>query len=553
MKLLTPAQEAALTADQIKPVWLLKLDLFSDSGEISLYLSDQAFTLWGQDWAPLVVSWGKVDHFFDPSERETQAADSVVELLNTSAALFAGAENISHYFRAYDLSRSTATIYLWIDVAGLTAPDGSSLNDLIPILTGKPEISSGVTPLLCPIDIVTHDGPYSFAECPWGELLKGRYTVNQWGSLPKENVGKYKPLVFGKDALVEGVALSGPDRVGEVSGPAGLFDPLTGSATVEIKYPVGGDRNDSNPYQPPCDIYIGDWRFPVTKPPVKTGDAWVYTIDTGISGVASCYMPTPLAGSTPLFIAAKDQLWSRSDETGGGPHSTSEPRSGAPYQFYHGGADSGNWQDGYHPGYFGRTIKNVYIDGVEVLPDDIFADHSFGVAWIFADQAALAGKTGNPEKIFLQWTAVDSGFTTGDYFLNPNQLTALYPNGYNADQNPCILGDFSIPASAGGAPVTTKLGLFNNPRYPAIGARIAKVRFVMRYTGLEFSTGMFNTELFGSAYSFAVAELADGAGIESAGWWVSKGYKGPEYEIWENNFGYPKEPVKPSVARVGYL
>ena len=191
-----------------------------------------------------------------------------------------------------------------------------------------------------------------------------------------------------------------------------------------------------------------------------------YKIDSGDSGVASCYTPTPLAGSTPLFIAAKDQLWSRSDETGGGPHSTSEPQSGAPYQFYHGGADTGNWQDGYHPGYFGRTIRDVYIDGVEVPPADLFADHPFGVAWISADQAALAGKTGNPEKIFLQWTAVDSDFTTGDYWINPAQLTASYPHGYNADQHPCILGDFSVPASGGGGARKLQAGACKQPPLP---------------------------------------------------------------------------------------
>ena len=275
MKVLTSAQETALATNQKRPVWLLKLNLFSDGGETHIYLSDQAFTLWDQNWAPLVVSWGKVDHFFDPSEKETQAADTVIELLNTSDALFDGAENISHYFRTYDLSRSTATIYLWLDDAGLTEPVGSDLNDLITVLTGKPEISSGVTPLLCPVDIVTQDGPYSHAECPWGDLLRGKFTVSQWGSLPKASVGDYKPLIFGRDALVEGVALSGPDRVGEVFGPADLFDATIGSSTVEIKYPAGGERNDSNPYQPPCDIYIGDWRFPVTKAPVKSGDVWV--------------------------------------------------------------------------------------------------------------------------------------------------------------------------------------------------------------------------------------------------------------------------------------
>lgn len=238
-------------------------------------------------------------------------------------------------------------------------------------------------------------------------------------------------------------------------------------------------------------------------------------------------------------------LWPRSDETGEGPYASAEPPMGTPYQFYHGPADTGNWRDGYNPGRAGRSVKSVYVDGVEAQPGDMTKDDAFGIVWLKRAACEVAGRAGNPETIRLRWTAVDQSFTSGDAWLGAGRLTAKYPHGYNADAAPCILGDFAVPASGGGAPASSKLGLVNSPRYPAPGARVASVRFVMRYTGVETSPGNFNLRIFDREYSFASSELADGAGIEADGWTVSMDQKGTEFEIWPGNEGYPYTETSP--------
>lgn len=75
MKTLSAAQEAALAASVKKPVWLLELELASADGAATLYLSDREVSLWGRAWKPLVLKWGAVDTFFDPSMSEVAVAD----------------------------------------------------------------------------------------------------------------------------------------------------------------------------------------------------------------------------------------------------------------------------------------------------------------------------------------------------------------------------------------------------------------------------------------------------------------------------------------------
>jgi hypothetical protein len=140
---------------------------------------------------------------------------------------------------------------------------------------------------------------------------------------------------------------------------------------------------------------------------------------------------------------------------------------------------------------------------------------------------------------------VDTVFTDGDAYIRADQLTAQYPHGYNANTNPCILGDFAVPASGGGAPASSKLGLKRSPWYPPLGARMAQTRFVLKYTGVDISTGTFHLKIFDHEYSFTSNELSDGAGIAGDGWTVSIDQKGVEFEIWPNNEGYPYTATSP--------
>ncbi|MBI4665368.1 MAG: hypothetical protein HY751_03035 [Nitrospinae bacterium] len=543
MKTLSNTMLAALSSGVIKPAWLLKLAMKEGAapGRV-FYLADRPVTLWGANWLPLVKQWGGIDRYFDPNLGGVSVSDITVELVNFREALGPGEPNISWYFRKYDLAASTATIYLWLDGAGLMEPSGSSQNDLLTIITGAPELAGEITPFICPLDIVAGHSGADPQETKLGDLLTGKYSANQWEGLPENLVGQWKPQVFGDNAVSDGVALLQPKRAGTLAGPDALFDPATGVNYILVNF--GASGADAIPFPAPCDIYLGDWRVSVIAPPYKiSGSLWRY--DIGGSGPANYFIPTPLLGAEPLFIPSAQGLWRRSDETGYGPYSSAEPPTGVPYQFHHGPSDTGNASDGHNPGKPGPFIKSIFVNGEELAAADYVIDNPFGIAWLKLARAGALGKIGNPKSILLKWTAVDPVFTTGDQFLRPQQLTAQYPYGYNADTNPCILGDFAVPASGGGAPASTTLGLINSIRYPYIGARLASVRFVMRYTGLEVSTGSFNLEIFGQSYSFAASELNDGAGIASSGWWLNKDQKGAQFEIWPNNNGYPYTQTSP--------
>ncbi|MBI5816694.1 MAG: hypothetical protein HZB29_13915 [Nitrospinae bacterium] len=534
---------SAMSSNRLKPVWLLKLDLKSADSALSLYLSDRPITLWGQPWKPLVTAWGTVDCYFDPTIQETGVSDMTVKLANTPGLLGAGTHGISWYFRKYSLISSTATIYLWLDGAELLEPAGQDQNDLLTVLSGVPEIASGISPLECPLDIVAHS-VYSGGDTSLGNLLNGVYTRNQWESLPPELEGQYKPAVFGHNVQCKGIALSSPFRCGQVAGPADLFDSTKGADHVLITYPKSGAINSASPFPAPCDIYIGDWRLTVSSPPeLFSGDTWKYKF-----GSAKSYIPTPLDGTEPLFVPSSAALWPRSQDSGHGPYAISEPPCGAPFQFYHGHSDTGNSKDGLRPGRSGSYIMDVYVNGSKVQDSQVVRDDAFGIGWIKLEGSSVHGKLGNPSVISLKWTARDQGFNSGDTYLHAAQLTASWPYGYNVDANPCILGDFSVPASGGGAPASTQLGLVNSPRYAFIGARIASARFVMRYTAPEVTSGTFHASILGSSYSFAASELVDGSSIASLGWFVAKQTKGTSAEIWPNNNGYPNTQTSP-VAR----
>ncbi len=547
MKNFTPAFDNALLGKHKKPVWLLKLDLVSSTGSTTLYLADQAITLWGQEWAPMVVRWDVLDRFFDPAESEVKVSDTQVILDNRPGALGPGANNLSYYFREYDLPNSKATIYLWLADAGLTEPSGANQNDLYEALVGIPEISGNITPALCPLDIVSREGEWDDAKCPWGDLLQGQFTRNQWPALPDKTIGDWKPMVFGQGGLYDGIRLSGAAHIGTVEGPTNLFDPTAGALTMEIKFPDSGKFNAQNPVPAPCDIYVGDWRFPITSAPRSLGGGkWEYRLtNSGQGNVYKLYIPTPLKGTTPVFVPSPSANWPTSSETDYGRFASAEPARGAPYHFFHGGSDSGNSKDGYHPGRSGPMIRKVYIGGTEVTGAQAHIDQSYGIVWLRSDFAGVEGRVGNPEKLRIKWTDLDGSFNSGNTWLKAEQLTAQYPHGYNAQANPCILGDFYIPASGGGAPVSSRLGLKNNLRYPNLGARMASARFVLRYTGVEAKDATFHISVMGQDYSFAATELNDGSGIKGAGWDVTLSQRGGDNEIWENNLGFPDTAISP--------
>ncbi|MBI4827220.1 MAG: hypothetical protein HY804_00120 [Nitrospinae bacterium] len=544
MRTFSPALAAALAKPHLRPAWLLRLNLvYPDGAAETLYLASHAYTLWGQQWKPLVISWGAVDRFFDPSLREIKVADVSVELDNRPGALGATEPSFSRRLRSAGLSASLATLYLWLDSEGLAEPAGDNQGDLVEIISGRPEIAGDITPARCPLDIVSRGGEYDDQRCPWGAVLLGRYSRDQWGTLPARLDGAWKPMVFGDDVIVEGVPLSGPVRAGRVEGPDALFDPASGADHVIISFPGGGAVNADNPMAAPMDIYLGDWRLTVSRPPRRSGSTnqWIYDIHSE-SAFNPYVIPSPLSGATPLFMPSASARWPRADESGQGPYASAEPARGAPYQFFHGAADTGNWRGGHHPGRSGPYIKKVFVNGVESTA--AVKDDPFGIAWIQSAGAAIS-EPGNPRALRLKWTGVDVNFTTNGAYLRPAQLTAAWPQGYNAAANPCILGDFAIPASGGGAPASSQLGLVNAVRYPRLGSRIASVRFVMRYTGVETSAGTFNLQLFGTSYSFDSAQLADGAALAASGWSVALDKRGADHEIWPNNNGYPYTLTSP--------
>lgn len=531
----------ALASGEIRPVWLLRLDLVRGSESTTLRFSDRPITLWGADWKPAVLDWGVVDRYFDPALGEPRVSDATITLSNEPDIIAPGEPGVSHSLRRYDLGCSAATIHLWLDGAGLTPPSGQNQNDLLTILTGTPEITSGITPRVCPLDIVSKASSITGDMAGLGDLLSGEYTKNQWPSLQSSLVGQWKPAVFGNDLVVSGLALRHAERVGVINGPDALFDPATGANHVLITF----DSGMETPYPAPCDIFLGDYKLTVRDTPVDAGAAgWMYKIYSPVGG-SKFYVPSPMIGGEPLFAPSPSALWPRSDESGAGPYASSEPPRGAPHQFYHGPSDTGNSADGYRPGMPNRSIKEVYVNGAKVSQDEAVTDNGFGIAWLRTDASSARSAVGSPLTTRLKYTAVDDSYTTGSSYLRPEQLTASWPYGYNAGTNPCILGDFSVPASGGGAAAATRLGLINSVNYPAIGSRIASARFVMKYTGLEVSTGAFNVSLFGVNYSFAASELDDGSQIAVDGWWVTRDQKGPQFEIWPNNNGYPYTETSP--------
>jgi hypothetical protein len=541
VKIFSQPVSDALNSGEIRPVWLLQIDLVRGSESTTLRFSDRPITLWGADWKPAVLDWGVVDRYFDPALGESQVSDMTVTLSNEPDITGSGEPGVSYSLRRYDLGCSVATIYLWLDGAGLTPPSGQNQNDLITILTGTPEITSGITPRVCPLDIVSKAASITGDMAGLDDILSGKYTKNQWPALQSSLVGGWKPAVFGNDMVVSGVALSLAQRVGKINGPDALFDPATGANYVLITF----DSSQQTPYPAPCDIYLGDYKLTVKDPPVDNGaTGWMYNIYSPVGG-SKFYVPSPMIGGEPLFSPSPNALWPRSDESGAGPYASSEPPQGVPYQFYHGPSDAGNSADGYNVGMPNRSIKEVYVNGVKAPESEAVADDGFGIAWLRTGSSSVRSAVGGPVSTRLKYTAVDDSHTTGSAYLRPEQLTASWPYGYNAGTNPCILGDFSVPASGGGAPSSTQLGLINSVRYPSVGSRIASVRFVMKYTGLEVAAGTFNVTVFGSNYSFAASQLDDGAQIAGDGWWVTRDQKGPQFEIWPNNNGHPYTLTSP--------
>lgn len=539
---LSQAVLGALGYGETRPVWLLQLDLVVGAVSTTLRFSDRPFTLWGAQWAPAVFDWGVVDRYFDPALVDSNVSDATITLSNEKDILGLGEPGISYSLRRYDLGRSRATVYLWLDGAGLTPPSGQSQNDLITILTGTPEITTGVTPRVCPLDIVSKTVEIPVSDLSLGEVLSGRYSRNQWPALQQGLVAGWKPVVFGDDIVVPGLPLSRAERTGRITGPAALFDPAIGADHVLISF----DKKDDSPYPAPCDIFLGDYRLTVRDNPVKTGvSEWKYKIYSP-SGGANFLVPEPMNGGEPFFAPSPVALWPRGDESGAGPYASSEPPMGTPYQFYHGHSDTGNSADGFHCGLSGRFIKEVHVNGVKTSGQEALFDDAFGIAWLRMDSSSVRSKVGSPLVTRLKYTKVDDSFTTGATNLRPHQLTAEWPHGYNAGTNPCVLGDFTVPASGGGAPASSRLGLINSVNYPNVGSRIAAIRFVMRYTGLDVSAGTFNLTMFGSTHSFAASELGDGAQIKADGWWVTRDKKGPQFEIWPNNNGYPYTLTSPN-------
>ena len=549
MKTFSPAFDSALQDSHKRPVWLLKLELVSSTGATTLYLADQPITLWEQAWAPMVIRWGAIDRFFDPAQREVKISDTQVVLDNRPDALGSGANNLSRYFREYDLPNSKATIYLWLASAGLTEPSGANQNDLYTALVGIPEISTDITPAICPLDIVSREGEWDDEKCPWGDLLAGQFTRNQWPSLPDQLIGEWKPMVLGQGVTCDGMRLSSAAHIGTADGPDGLFDPSVGERTLEVTFPESGEFNALNPVQAPCDIYLGDWRFPITSAPTSMGNGkWRYQLVQTVQGLPGPYLfyiPTPLKGTTPVFVPSPSANWPTSYETKKGRHAVVEPAQGVPYQFFHGASDSGNSKDGHHPGRSGSVIQSVYVGGTAVGGSDLHIDQDFGIVWLRGDYGGVEGRVGNPDKLRIKWTNMDSSHTSGDTWMRAEQLTARYPYGYNAQANPCILGNFYVPASGGGAPASSTLGLKNNLRYPHLGARMASSRFVLRYTGVEANNATFNIRVMGVDYSFPATELNDGTGIKSAGWDVTLSQRGGDNEIWDNNSGFPYTATSP--------
>lgn len=541
MRTFSQSVSDALNSGEIRPVWLLRIDLARGSESATLRFSDRPITLWGADWKPAVLDWGVVDRYFDPALGEPQVSDMTITLSNEPDIIGPGEPGVSYSLRRYDLGCSAATIYLWLDGAGLTPPSGQTQNDLLTILTGTPEITTGITPRVCPLDIVSKAASITGDLAGLSDILSGKYTKNQWPALQSSLVGEWKPAVFGNDLVVSGHALSHAERVGEINGPNALFDPATGADYVLITF----DSSQQTPYPAPCDIYLGDYKLTVKDTPVDTGaTGWMYKIYSPTGG-SKFYVPSPMIGGEPLFSPSPSALWPRSDESGAGPYASSEPPQGAPYQFYHGPSDPGNSADGYSVGMPSRSIKEVYVNGVKTSQDEAVTDNGFGIAWLRADASSVRSAVGSPLTTRLKYTAVDDSYTIGAGYLRPEQLTASWPYGYNAGTNPCILGDFSVPASGGGSAASTRLGLMNSVNYPSVGSRIASARFVMKYTGLEVSTGTFNVTLFGSNYSFVASELDDGSQIATGGWWVTRDQKGPQFEIWPNNNGYPYTQTSP--------
>lgn len=544
MKTFSASLTAAMTADPASPIWLVRFDLVGPPGSATLYLADRPYRLGGVDWRPAVLAWGAVDRYFDPDTEETALSDVTVVFSNRQGE--GGEPNLSWYLRAYDTAASTATLYLWFDGVGLTEPVGELLNDLLPIVTGRPEIADEITPSVCPVDIVAPSGPAAGGRSDWGDLLRGRYTRNQWPALPSATVGAMKPMALGDGVTATGVPLVSPTRIGRLTGPAGLFDPVVGAETLEIAFPDAGVASADSPYPAPCEIFVGDWRFSIRRAPEKRGAVWVYYPDTRFVGDRRYYLPNPLLGASPLFAPSPDAFWPTASALGAGPFGASEPAKGMPYQLHHGVADAGAAADGRRPGRFTATVTNLAVEGVAVDSTGYFHDRSFGVVWLRPEGASVVGKLANPATIRLKFTAVDPVATSGETWLGPERLTARWPRGYNAAENPCLLGNFTVPASGGGAPTTTKLGLVNAPRYPLIGARVAAIRLVIRYTGVEFSgNATFHVKSFGVERSFSAAQLVDGAGIADAGWRVILIGRGGAHDIWPDNLGYPLNLATP--------
>lgn len=469
---LTEKVRAAIGRTNLKPVWLLEIELVKGSAIERARFSDRPVRLGGVDWKALVSRWGRIDRYFDIDAPDLDIADMTIELSNSPGALDDSPLRLSQRFGKFDRTRSVGRVYLWFDGAGLDEPDGENLNDLTPILTGSIELSSPITPTIFPIDIVADSGPFSSISRASGAITTGRYSRAQWPTIPREIIGKVKPVALGASVPARGIALETSSTVGKVIGPDSLFDPARGATRITIEFPSSAPVSSERPWSAPCSIHVGPWRFDIDRAPTRGRDrTWSYPF--GGSGRSARYIPDSFKGADARFAPPAHRR--PGADTAGG---STLKRVGMGFQFHHGTADTGAASEPDAPGRFEAQISNLSINGARIDADLVEYDDSRGIAWVKTEALRDRRKTESVESVFLRWSAVapESSDRTSGLF-EPSKLTASYPRGYSRLLARCSIGVFNHS----GLRVDKRLALMNDPAAPAIDAQIVSARFEMSY------------------------------------------------------------------------
>lgn len=244
MRTLTAAAEARRARADNAPLLLLQIDFTSPSA-LTLRVSDRPVTAVGQDWLPLVKSWGRMESVLEDVEPGGRPGTFAVDLLNSvpvpvsrtvqKTRLSDLIRTVNNTTNAYEWANATATLYYLVNES-LSAGDEVTLGGFR--LEDPEEIDEGVVRLrMSTVDLLVDQ-----------KMARTTISAADFSLADPDAVGRAVPYVLGaglKDlptlAVVAGkvtklaTLLTNPAAGGymEVTSTSGLSLPLTVQVDAE--------------------------------------------------------------------------------------------------------------------------------------------------------------------------------------------------------------------------------------------------------------------------------------------------------------------------------